>query len=854
MARLCAFADGNFTAAGTWETIDGTLFLDSQSNNTANTTAYVACTAQTPGAITIDGVAVKIASRIASPTGTMSVRLATGGVLVAGTEVTVNVSDLPRCDAQSNTSQPLSGGEGGWFFLLFAAPVLLVAATAYTVDMKGSVNSEFNLYRDGTAGNWSHFVRTTTTAAPGAGDDMVITAEWTAAATKTDRTVTMNETASTDYGAASTDVTKAALAICKGGSLTYGTTAATNYVLRLSGYLQIYSGGVLSIGTTGTPIPRDSTAVLEFDCASDGQFGGVAHNEATVNFQGLSRSSGKDIVYTKLTADMAASATSATVADDTGWKSGDEVVFSPTTRTYSDSDRKSLNADAGASSLAWTGGTTFAHLGTSPTQGEAILLTRNVKIRSVSSSNMTFFMIGRSATLDADWTEFRYFGVGASGKWGVQFENGQTAVSGNNGSFTMHYCSIYDVETISTSAWGTNGTYTIDHCCFAFNSDTNRGWVYIDQRGWVWTVTNNVMCRDTFPLQLANGPSATAVWANNIVSGCFVNMGFGGIFVTATQIPSTWSGNEFHSNRGQIQFSGDGRLSGGHYIQQWKIWHTSTVVTGGFYVGNVGEMTFDRCEAYGNNGTNWQIDNSIITQLTFLDCKGNGTSSFSTTNNINFTTNTFVIGKITMESCLFSVASGVLTACTNDVNFSASSSLSCCPIWGDNSKFSGTNVTANISTMVTYGLFNGLIFLRSQRHGQTDDDHRMFTPIGTIKTNASVFNSAAPSAELQPSSATYKLKLPLPKIPIDDGATISITVAVRKSAAYNGNAPRLILKRKDSLGYTADVTADTLSVGADTWEDLTYTTAASIDDGMVEFYIDCDGTAGSVYVDDVRVS
>jgi len=328
----------------------------------------------------------------------------------------------------------------------------------------------------------------------------------------------------------------------------------------------------------------------------------------------------------------------------------------------------------------------------------------------------------------------------------------------------------------------------------------------------------------------------------------------GGLFQADTQVPATWVNNEFHSNRGQVQFSGDGRLSGGHVVTQWKIWHTSTVVTGGFYVGNVGEMTFDRCEAYGNNGTNWQIDISLLTQLKFLECVGNGTTSFSTTNNINFTNNTFVIGRIEMKGCSFSVASGVLTACTNDVNFSTSSTLSSCPIWGDNNKFSGTNVTANITTMVNYGLFNGLIFLRSQRHGQVDDDHRMYTPLGTKLSNYSVFNSAAPSEELQPSNASRKLKSETIYVAANDGETKSVGVFVRKTSSYNGNAPRLIAARKDSMGVTVDTVCDTLSVGADTWEQLTYTTGAALDDGVFEFYVDCDGTAGSIYVDDVSAS
>ena len=188
MARLCCTADGNLTDAATWGLIDPTAeaFLDSQANNTALGTSYTETAAFTPGAITVDAIAVKVASRSGSPSGTMSVRLALAGVTVTGTEVTVNVSDLQSGNATSNDSTMFGNfSETGWYLFKFASPVLLVVATAYTLSAKTSSGSQVNLYRDGTTSNWSRFLRTTTTQAPAAGDDMVIAGEWTAAATKT---------------------------------------------------------------------------------------------------------------------------------------------------------------------------------------------------------------------------------------------------------------------------------------------------------------------------------------------------------------------------------------------------------------------------------------------------------------------------------------------------------------------------------------------------------------------------------------------------------------------------------------------------------------------------------------------
>jgi hypothetical protein len=94
---------------------------------------------------------------------------------------------------------------------------------------------------------------------------------------------------------------------------------------------------------------------------------------------------------------------------------------------------------------------------------------------------------------------------------------------------------------------------------------------------------------------------------------------------------------------------------------------------------------------------------------------------------------------------------------------------------------------------------------------------------------------------------------------VDDGGTITINAYVRKSAtgdgaAYNGNQPRLIVRANPVAGITTDTVLDTMTVGTGTWEQLTGTTAAVDADGALEFYVDCDGTAGWINVDDWTVT
>jgi hypothetical protein len=377
MAYRIATADGNLTAAATWGVVDATSLLDSIANSqvVATAAAWTSSSNFAPGAITIDGMAVWVMSRAAVPVGTFTVRLydVTGGAAVVGAAVTVNVSDVPW-DAVNNDS-------GGWMFFKFAAPVLLVVATNYRIEAQTSNAAMVTLRRDGTANNISRMLRTTTTGAPAAGDSMFVLGEWTAAVTVATRTVTMDETAATDYGGASTTLTS--FGVSYGGILTWATTAATNFVFRLSGILSVWYGGVYQMGASGAECPRDSSMLLEFDNAADGQFG--VSNFGAFGAHGLSRTSGKDEWLCRLNTDEAAGQTILGVDTDTGWLNGDDIGIAPTARTYSHGELRTLNGAAAAASVTVTAGLTNAHSGTAPTQAEVVLLTRNVNIASVSS-------------------------------------------------------------------------------------------------------------------------------------------------------------------------------------------------------------------------------------------------------------------------------------------------------------------------------------------------------------------------------------------------------------------------------------------------------------------------------------
>ena len=835
MATLCSRATGNLTAAATWGLVDSTSLANTQTTYSAPpTSAGASARSQsfTPGAITIDGIAIKLAIRTGSPTGTLTVNLydETGGADVSGTSVTIDIADIAAGVDSSDRG-------GGWYLFSFSS-VTLSGGTSYSVQAVQSASNQAYLWRSSTANDWVRFLRTTTTQAPVAGDDMIVSGEVTGQGTGNDLTVTMNQTSATDYGSGATDLNAGqALAVCNRGTLTYGASAATNYVLRLSGHAAVYGGGTLNIGTTGTPIPRDSTAVLEFDCAADGDFGlNILHGAC--NIQGLSRTSGKNVVSCKLNTDEAVASTSLGVDTDTGWLDNDEIAVASTTRTYSQCESGTLNGNAGASSLTVDGfggaggGLAYAHSGTSPTQAEVILITRNVKVRSVSSTAVAYVACKDYAEVDFDWAEFYYMGKD-SDRYGISIDT-------TNGSFSAEYCSIHDFEDGGFYIQSSVPTNITISYCVSFNAPTagTNGAIYAatNTKGSSFVVTNNILMYS--PYILANGfyfAELPTTFTNNTAIG-FRQKGFDCSGVVGSMTGVAHSNGSYGVSTGSIADSDE------VLVVSVDCWRNNSY---GMNISPNGPgVRVENCDLFGNNTNN--IYAASQGRL-FLDgVNSNGDSSFSTTNGINIIATDI---NLEIDNCDFSSVSGILTAHTTDVNNGAT--------------YNGTidirDTALGGGTAVNDGTLTSYSAIRVTRYDQTNGDHRTWLRNGLLQSDSTIFNTASPSLKMTPSSATYKLESAQKsrgiQIPVASGQTLTVSVYTRKSvvgdgAAYNGNQPRLIVRKNAAAGIDADTVLDTHSVAAGSWEQLSGTTAAVQDDGVLEFIVDCDGTAGWVNIDD----
>jgi hypothetical protein len=236
----------------------------------------------------------------------------------------------------------------------------------------------------------------------------------------------------------------------------------------------------------------------------------------------------------------------------------------------------------------------------------------------------------------------------------------------------------------------------------------------------------------------------------------------------------------------------------------------------------------------------------------------NGDTSFATTNGFIPATAAGGIAGITIfDNCEFSTVSGIKTAHTIDI---AHTNLPCyTQVILRNTKLgAATPVGAQAQLR-----FNG--YVASTKHNQVAGDHRMWLRYGILSTDTIIFNTASPSMRIAPTSATMKLEsAPLYqglKVAVNNGGTVTVSVYTRRSsagdgAAYNGAQPRLIAKANPALGasFDSDVVLDTHSAADGTWEQLSGTTPAVTDNGVVECVVDCDGTVGWVNLDDWAVS
>lgn len=829
MATLLSQTSGNFTNSSTWGLVDPTSYLNSEAATSNTTTTFTNTSQFTPGAITIDGIAVKVNSH--TLVGTFSIRLVTGGgaagtttgTLVTGTDVTIDAADLPTV----NTSI-----QNGWTYLKFAAPVTLLAATAYNLQYRGSTASNVNLFRDGTASNLSRALKTTTNQAPAAGDELLISGEYTASGVNTTYTVTMDNTNTTIFGQ---------MQIGGKGILSYGTASSTNYHFKTSGNLRLYTGSTFEIGTSGTPIPSSSTAKLEFSNTVNVDFGveaGIGSSFTTF---------GSAIINSALlAADASATATSLTTNVSTNWKTGDVIAIASTTRTRTEAESKSLTANAVGTTLTISA-LTNAHSGTSPIQAELINLTRNVQIFGTSSTLQSYLNLASSAIININNTEFYFLGSNTGSKRGID-------IATTIGSCIIDGCSMHDF--IVTGSIGTNINATANNnVTFSNNvmyAIASTGLVLAGSTAGTANVLNNIIV-----IAAGQAASATGITISDL-RGSLTNLtgtscqgtgiSIADNTATAANIFGTINNLTAHSNSSNgislTNITGVTNNPMGLF-QNLVSWRNNA---NGITASNSFTIMIDTVNVFGNATSNINIGSTECDNIYFKSVTANAGSVLTCPIGVNITSDCH---EIYFDTSTF----GITTQhSTGDVNVSSTNFFP--RIILRDCLLNSTTPVANSTKMTEGG------FIRLAKFQQTNGNHKTFYKYGTITSDTIIYNSGPVSARLTPNNALSndKLQGSIKKIAVPSGQTATIKVFLRKSvigdgSAYNGSQPRLMLKMDPAAGVTSDTvlaTADNTYDGV--FKALTATTPVITDNAVFQVYIDCDGTAGWVNEDDWSIS
>ncbi len=765
----------------------------------------------------------------------VSLRNATAGLddFVTGTEVTIDTADLPAAVT--------ANANGGWIFFKLAAPVLLLAATNYNIQAKTSSVGQVSLFRDGTTDNISRCLRTTTNAAPGAGDDLIVVGEYTGAGTSNSFTVTMQNEATTDFGSNTTTPVTPALAIGSKGVLTWGTTASTNYYLKLSGHAVQYLDSTYNMGTTGTPMPSTSTGVLEFDPAADGDMGFVIRG-GTNNAQGASKTN-----KTMLTADAAAAATAITVGTTTGWLATDVLAFASTTRTATESEIKIISTVDSATAVTLTAGLTNAHSGTAPIAGEVINITNNLKIRSATSTIMAYVLFGGTATMaptvDWDYVEIYYVGENAAGKRGVEVTISGTSVSLANSA--IHDCEDGGLTFI------TSGTPTFSNLVlYNINSaSTVANGINIATGATLATSTAITIGTNANNLHGLSMASVAASVTDCTIVSCSTSSGGNAGFGTATlnaPFTGTFSGNISHSNNTRGFLMGNGSLFT-ITLTNCTAWRNNN--TGGLEIGNNVYLTLVGFTAFGNNGYGVGGSTSVtqnVGNVVLRSCTIYGGTTLVQTNGILVIINVTACGNIYIFDSTFGTPSA---HSTSDISSSDSN------VYLFNTTLaSSTEISTPASSFTS---------IQSHKNDGSSTTFKTVQRFGTIQNDTTTRHTASGySWQMTPNNATNKMNLPGPttfdtfKVAVNASTLVTITGYVLYDGSYNGNMPRLVVVGGIVGGVGSagtDVTDSATTSNANNWDQLSVSFTPS-EAGVVEWFIDGDGTAGSFYFQDVVIT
>ena len=748
--------------------------------------------------------------------------------------------------------------------------------TAYTVFLYKAPYSNYYLYTDKISDNNIHIGSTLS------------------GFTTQNRTITVDNTAVGN------------VYVHKGGTLKFPDTSTTLSAIGTNG-LQATSEGTIQVGSSASPVPSDVTHQIILSGNHIGVSNGGrldvygAHKLPYAKIDG-DITAGDTVFY---------GWNNNNVTDFSSWQGGDKVVILPNT-TASNTTEVITLTDVASWRCFFTPAAAFSHpsIGYLPTVAN---LTRNVKIGGLSNTNKGNIQAKGAAIVNVRNTEFKNIdgslstGVNSSGLFSVSgctlSGNGietiltpiGTAFSNvninNNVLFRTQY-GIYlnnltsDNNTISNNlilSSKSAGIYIKDGLKGnpIFNNNMSVGpspyGTYIENNTTGNTLSGIVNFNNTYGMVVSSGHAGRI---HNVTNTYNTR---DGIYVdgTISQLNETTFSNITASNNKTLGF----RVSGN------PIDHLSPVII------NINRLVANDNLSGGFEGY------CIAGNLSSIELNRNGFYGMKTSignYNTTFDGITALMNDVASTSAAIGILSGICyyPILIKDANVGKliSSSTFGAGISLDSTKFSEFSVdnstvkggSSDFQLRITKNILEGSYLISNTNVGvlpvgvgisttnyQSDvlkTTGFAFTNMNNITgyhvtylaagnrsidstTTCNINQTTSPSERLTPQSNSLKLRSGSKFVALNAGESTAINVYVRKSTlatngvAYNGTAPRLILKRNGAMGINSDILMDQLDTTSENFLKLAGVTPAVTDAGVLEFYIDCDGTQGWINID-----
>lgn len=223
-------------------------------------------------------------------------------------------------------------------------------------------------------------------------------------------------------------------------------------------------------------------------------------------------------------------------------------------------------------------------------------------------------------------------------------------------------------------------------------------------------------------------------------------------------------------------------------------------------------------------------------------------SSYSTSTALCLSLDSTRFTKFSLDNCVLS------STTNNPVKYSATRNLIEGSYLFNNTWFGTSYLGTGISNVYqpNFIKLKGFAFTNLNK---VDKQHITHYLHGNISLDSTIYKDTAASERLTPSSTITKLKSSSKYVAVNKDEATLVKVYIRKSTIkdgggneYNGNPPRLMLKRNAALGVEDTVLATATNFVKE-FQDFQGISPAVSDDGVLEFYVDCDGTQGWINID-----